>query len=210
MDPSDASDRGGRPSSGSSYNPPMPRIARQGRRALGVVSLVLCLATAGLWVRSKIVRDYAFTWLPWPSDVAGARYLKFDVDSGGGQVQLSWKVWSAADRDVLRQRNNLAAARFYHRAFDQVPREYERQSPPTVWNAIGFGHYSGVTHSSIWFPYWAAMLATGLGPGVWVVKRVRRRRPKEGHCVKCGYSLMGNVSGVCPECGARVVAGAAC
>lgn len=30
---------------------------------------------------------------------------------------------------------------------------------------------------------------------------VRRDRRKRGLCVRCGYSLRGNVSGVCPECG---------
>ena len=25
--------------------------------------------------------------------------------------------------------------------------------------------------------------------------------PLPGHCLKCGYNLTGNVSGICPECG---------
>ncbi len=29
-------------------------------------------------------------------------------------------------------------------------------------------------------------------------------RIPSGHCQKCGYDLTGNVSGVCPECGAKV------
>lgn len=29
----------------------------------------------------------------------------------------------------------------------------------------------------------------------------RRRRRRRGLCVKCGYNLTGNTSGVCPECG---------
>lgn len=33
------------------------------------------------------------------------------------------------------------------------------------------------------------------------VRRYRRRR--RGRCLKCGYDLTGNVSGVCPECGKR-------
>lgn len=32
----------------------------------------------------------------------------------------------------------------------------------------------------------------------------RRRRRARGCCVRCGYDLTGNVSGTCPECGARV------
>ena len=33
-------------------------------------------------------------------------------------------------------------------------------------------------------------------------RRARMRRP--GHCLNCGYDLIGNVSGVCPECGKEV------
>lgn len=29
----------------------------------------------------------------------------------------------------------------------------------------------------------------------------RRRRRKRGQCLRCGYNLTGNISGVCPECG---------
>lgn len=38
---------------------------------------------------------------------------------------------------------------------------------------------------------------------VYVMQGVRRR---QGKCVRCGYSLRGNTSGTCPECGARVPA----
>jgi len=34
-------------------------------------------------------------------------------------------------------------------------------------------------------------------------RRAERRR-KQGRCVKCGYSLRGNESGVCSECGTSV------
>jgi hypothetical protein len=30
---------------------------------------------------------------------------------------------------------------------------------------------------------------------------LRRERRAKGLCVRCGYDLRGNVSGVCPECG---------
>ncbi len=34
--------------------------------------------------------------------------------------------------------------------------------------------------------------------------RSRRRRRREGWCVKCGYDLTGNESGKCPECGTEI------
>lgn len=32
----------------------------------------------------------------------------------------------------------------------------------------------------------------------------RRRRRRRGLCIRCGYNLTGNVSGVCPECGTEI------
>jgi hypothetical protein len=32
----------------------------------------------------------------------------------------------------------------------------------------------------------------------------RYRRRKKGLCLKCGYNLTGNVSGICPECGEKI------
>lgn len=36
-----------------------------------------------------------------------------------------------------------------------------------------------------------------------VATRRRCLRRRRGICVECGYDLTGNVSGICPECGAR-------
>lgn len=35
--------------------------------------------------------------------------------------------------------------------------------------------------------------------------RAWRRRVRRGVCLRCGYDLTGNISGVCPECGTRVL-----
>lgn len=56
-------------------------------------------------------------------------------------------------------------------------------------------------------PFW--LIAVGFlaiqlfGFSIRLVFRVRRRRRNQ--CVACEYSLEGNVSGVCPECGAKCV-----
>ena len=36
--------------------------------------------------------------------------------------------------------------------------------------------------------------------------RQRRERWAAGRCIRCGYSLTGNTSGVCPECGRPIIA----
>ena len=50
-------------------------------------------------------------------------------------------------------------------------------------------------------PLWMPLVLIGV-PTIWAWRR--DRRIPRGHCQECGYDLTGNVSGVCPECGAEV------
>jgi len=51
------------------------------------------------------------------------------------------------------------------------------------------------------FPIWILVLVTAI-PTAWLWHRDRRRiRP--GCCLRCGYDLTGNTSGVCSECGEK-------
>ncbi len=52
-------------------------------------------------------------------------------------------------------------------------------------------------------PFWIPFLVFGVYPAVTFVRGPLRRwrRRRKGLCVRCGYNLRGNVSGVCPECG---------
>ena len=50
-------------------------------------------------------------------------------------------------------------------------------------------------------PLWIPLLVIAV-PTTLLWWRGRRRVPPD-HCQQCGYNLTGNVSGVCPECGAR-------
>lgn len=54
-------------------------------------------------------------------------------------------------------------------------------------------------------PLWPALLVTSslALPKILQLLRTRLRR-RRGGCITCGYSLAGNLSGVCPECGAVV------
>jgi hypothetical protein len=60
-------------------------------------------------------------------------------------------------------------------------------------------------------PRWAVTGVLLLPPGLWIVTAGRRRRRarrwrRAGRCPYCGYDLRGNVSGICPECGAAAAA----
>jgi len=56
------------------------------------------------------------------------------------------------------------------------------------------------------FPLWILPLLFAAHPAIAFMRGPfrRYRRRKKGLCIKCGYDLTGNVSGVCPECGERI------
>ncbi len=55
-----------------------------------------------------------------------------------------------------------------------------------------------LTTVPLWLPLISALFAMAV---LWWLDR---RRVRPGHCGRCGYDLTGNISGVCPECGAAV------
>ncbi len=56
-----------------------------------------------------------------------------------------------------------------------------------------------------WASVWGALLLTSSR----LIRLTRKRwRMRNGQCITCGYSLTGNTSGNCPECGAATRAGA--
>ena len=55
-------------------------------------------------------------------------------------------------------------------------------------------------------PLWAPLIAFSAYPAIAFIRGpVRRwRRRRKGLCLRCGYNLTGNVSGICPECGKQI------
>ena len=60
------------------------------------------------------------------------------------------------------------------------------------------------THAIPLWPFILFSFAWGLYPFIPQYKRWQSHEyERQGRCIKCGYDLTGNVSGVCPECGER-------
>ena len=59
---------------------------------------------------------------------------------------------------------------------------------------------------AVGFPIWLPLVLFTAYPTLAFIRGPlrRHRRRKRGLCVRCGYDLTGNVSGVCPECGTEV------
>lgn len=88
----------------------------------------------------------------------------------------------------------------------------------SYWGALDPQHPEGeyITFGHRWPDPWGwvawhavkpLLLASLLG-GVWCgfrYAKLRRQEQSDLACPKCGYDLTGNVSGICPECGAAVI-----
>ena len=75
-----------------------------------------------------------------------------------------------------------------------------------VW--INTGKWNcGVRYYDVHFPLWMPFVLFAAYPTIAFIRspaRRQRQRRKLGLCVKCGYDLTGNVTGVCSECGTKL------
>ena len=185
-----------------------------------VVSLMLCLATVVLWVRTY---DAPENW----TLTATNRYI---ARSYCGKVSLSQQHrvvlsldgipdFAPAMLPTVLQKGHLEP-------FSSVWLwNHERPRP---WNRMGitWGEQpDGLVKMSIQFrpgqgsvleatvarlvavPYWLLFCVTACTPliqaGRWVARHWRRSL-LAGLCSSCGYNLTGNTSGICPECGTPI------
>ena len=168
-----------------------------------LVSLLLCVATVVMWVRSYRLQDgvhitdarnwdiYALS--PRGGVIIGYRYggplIKFDVRQLGIGPQGGWSYRALPSRYSYRN----------------WPAPGGRHS--SNWRLGGFallrGKFQRMVERSITLPYWFLSLLTSITPLFWMF-RIYRPRKLVGCCRNCFYSLTGNVSGVCPECGVAV------
>jgi hypothetical protein len=173
------------------------KIARFALELVTLLSLLLWIASATLWIQSRIVE---LTFLH-----SGQKDLL--VRSGAGQLSLEadtidWTNWARDDpKGWTRVRSALPAMR--------VAQQFG--APVTFWNRLGFaarhltwpaGPVSELRIVII--PYWFLLaLATPLSAR-WLHRGLRSRRHRRlaaaGRCTTCGYDLRGTPDR-CPECG---------
>ena len=122
-----------------------------------------------------------------------------------------------SDKILFIQRSRMPRSMFWGDYLKRLP---ENLSPGFKWRVSDRGGMASLFPESRWRPAFIR-----IGPNVhmvstplWLVTVVlatyptiafirgplrRRRRRKRGQCLHCGYSLEGNVTGVCPECGEK-------
>ena len=163
------------------------RIRRYIFNTLTVVSLLVMLATVGLWVDSY-----------WNCSLV--EYTT--ADSTG--VYISSTNLEGVNVGVTHSghpEGGWSASRTSYEGLYIFPEEYS-------FNFYGFAYYweqpgaVGNWLYGVHFPHWFLALFFAVLPGIWFIKwRKRRKLAMVGSCPSCGYDLTGNESGECPECG---------
>jgi hypothetical protein len=155
------------------------------------ISLILCLATAVVWLRSYYVMDYVRLFQG-----------RSGITTSLGQVY----VWGYGRRFSVRStdrttRRFVPEQRFIWHRDGGAPERLSLDGP----------HYLGfalpVAGTNDWqiiaFPHWFLTLLFAIAPTYWFFFAPHRRRAKRaklGLCPTCGYDLRASPDR-CPECG---------
>ena len=152
---------------------------------VAAISLVLCLATVGLWGYSCWRAEM---W--YPSNSA----LAYEYECGF----TSQGVW------IYRNTEHSTAMPHY-RLLDALGFQYERRVEED-----GPNRSLPLDHRSLVVPFWFLAAGTAVLPAIWP-RRWRHGAPSRRHdgtlhCPKCHYNLAADASGSCPECGTPILA----
>ena len=165
-----------------------------------IVSGVLCLATAGLWVLSY--------WKTYHI------YCRFSHQRWGlGTVPEAATIEHSR---IVNGHGFLDAGRCRFYSIPTDPRQPRQLRDH--WTTLGWYYLEMTFHhdvpereqraSVLFVPFWFLILVWGLLPGrllyVIAMKWRREKRKRLGLCEQCGYDLTGNVTGMCSECGAAM------
>ncbi len=169
---------------------------------LAAVTLLVCVATVGLWVRSYWVSD----WLLWHSSDG---WMSMSLDTYRGSL------------DFMRAENTSDHCEFRREpvAEGRCPRWPAYSFPK--WNKWGFAYYDGfdITGMSLDFlgfkpipfgefvmPIWPFVLIFAMLPLLRCYLWFKLRRVAPGLCLTCGYDLRASKDR-CSECGTLIPAG---
>jgi len=180
-------------------------------RAVIALSLLACIATTALWVRSYWGTDYLSRQTPQPAMNGVISHHENQIRWTNGTVRFSDGDYSV----YLHLTEPTAAvttarpARWSWGRLGVGHFGWETPIPKSLYNRLGFFSYpSGLftsfsdSNERVWtIPAWLPVIGLTMPPlfALWRVLRKRRRR-REGHCPHCNYDLRATPDR-CPECG---------
>jgi hypothetical protein len=188
------------------------RVRRRLFNLAAAVSLVLCVASTALWVRSYVAKE----WLMYrKTEPAHRRYREITFISGPGQLFIQNSRFDfIADgmAEKMREGEGHPDGFLYLRqpAESRWGRFANGSDHTHAHGALGFLFHSRVYEegSDTWtveramIPYWFVTTTTAVLPITWW-RHYRRQciRVREHRCLTCGYDLRATPER-CPECGA--------
>jgi hypothetical protein len=183
-------------------------------RLLSALSLLLCAATAVLWVRSYSGTDYVSRGKLLASEPEAVTSRAHEVRWTRGTIRLETQDLTTYPHGhaVPLTPANMSAYWGYGR-LGAGHDGWQELAGNSLWDRLGFQAYQGGTSASFYderisriaVPAWLPAVAFAAPSLLWAVRHIRRRqRRRSGLCRACGYDLTANVSGTCPECGTIV------
>jgi hypothetical protein len=192
----------------------MKRAGRWLFNFAAVVSVVMCVGLAVIWIRSRTHQDaFSFAWpgrlieIGWQE--MGPRRIPHLV------IVHNWPNWRSVEHDSGGRVRGLNPSIVYaggHREEAKYPLGIRYLFEPADWvqflerdelrNPVDPPRYPV---SIVYFDSWPALflIPTPL-PMLWLIVVIRRRNrvrmPRKGLCVACGYDLRATPDR-CPECG---------
>ena len=173
----------------------MRRLLRWTFNTLAMASLLLCLATAALWVRSYCVYDWFHAHRREADDAREDHYCVF-IWSYHGSSPAPRLVRAARDRRDSAMGVQSNSRSEFRGVF---PTGFGLNADRVVDHGYGFNYRS-------WhLPDWSLVSAFAVLPLIATLRQIRavhrrRRRSRRGCCPACGYDLRAT-PGRCPECG---------
>jgi hypothetical protein len=171
---------------------------------LTLLSLLLCVAAAGLWVQSfRGAGSARWREVAQNGGALVRRYAEARWDGSRLHLHCGHETWRDPGEAAV------VASAPGARGLALRPSSYTRfAADRPAWEALGFGFggssVGGPAYAHrgwrITVPFWAIVFATCALPAAWL-RRKWRRRGASGLCARCGYDLRAT-PGRCPECGA--------
>jgi hypothetical protein len=173
---------------------------------VAALSLLLCIATTVLWVRSY-----------WGCDDIGVEWSgknngrSAELYTVRGRIGMGFAHGIDLRPDMGGSPFAPAGWNFFAQRDDHPPfYPHGRQD----WGPFAFVYDGGDDRPGQRFqdiirivqvPAWSVATLWALPSAAWIGRWGRaRRRGRRGFCRACVYNLTGNVTGICPECGTRV------
>ena len=192
-------------------SPRASRVAMLRRRlfaSVSALSLILCLAAVGLWVRSywrsETIRRIDELVLTRPKTSINAD----DPNGAGAVISHGWIAfwWSTFDpheEGLVVQRSRWQRSSSSSKLKMPLERRSLLELPGLRFDRETGPSYGGtrMTVVRLVAQIWMLAIPFALLPAAWILHRGRTRdQRRTGHCQACGYDLRAS-PGRCPECG---------